>query len=299
MLRILCLSALILTSVVASAQDRSDDSVVKVRTELVNVLVSVTDQKGSLVHGLTQDDFEILENGIRQQINLFGHSDTVPLRMAVLFDLSLSVKPRLKFQKEAAARFFNSVLRPTDSAALFGFNHDVTIEQDFTSDKKQLISALKGLKSSGGTALYDAVFLASERLERGSGRRVIVILSDGLNMISRTTLEAALRMAEKADVAIYAIYTVNRLPEEPGVVSGEKLLQQICERTGGQLFFPENNYILDSVFEQLSQILRAQYTLSFYSNSEQNDGSYRKLEILLKRPDLKVRARKGYYAPKD
>lgn len=293
------LMALILVATTALAQEKPDDSVVKVRTELVNVLVSITDQKGSLVQGLTQDDFEILENGVRQEINLFGQSDTVPLRMAVLFDLSLSVKPRLKFQKEAAERFFNSVLRPMDSAALFGFNHDVTIEQDFTSDRKQLIAALKGLKSSGGTALYDAVFLASERLERGSGRRVIVILSDGLNMISRATLEAALRMAEKADAAIYAIYTVNRLPEEPGVVSGEQLLQQICERTGGQVFFAENSYALDSVFEQLSQILRAQYTLSFYSNSEHNDGSYRRLEVQVKRPGLRVRARKGYYAPKD
>ncbi len=290
---------LTLAALTVSAQERPDDSVVKVRTELVNVLVSVTDQKGNLVHGLTKNDFEVLENGIRQEINLFGQSATVPLRMAMLFDLSLSVRPRLKFQKEAAERFFSSVLRPVDSAALFGFNHDVTIEQDFTSDRKQLISALRGLKSSGGTALYDAIFLASERLERGPGRRVIVILSDGLNMISRTTLESALRMAEKADATIYAIYTVNRLSEEPGVVSGEKLLQQICERTGGQVFFPENSYALDGVFEQLSQVLRAQYALSFYSSSEQNDGSYRRLEVQLKRPDLKVRARKGYYAPKD
>ncbi|MCS6885328.1 MAG: VWA domain-containing protein [Acidobacteriota bacterium] len=291
---------LLLVSVSVIAQDEVEERILRVRTQLVNVLVSVVDQRGNLVKGLTRDDFEILEDGVRQEINLFGHSDTVPLRMAVLIDLSLSVKPRLKFQKEAAEKFFKSVLRPTDTAALFSFNHDVTLEQDFTSDKKALISALKRLKSGGGTALYDAIYLAAQRLSRStSGRRVMVILSDGINTVSKTTLDAALRMTERAEAVIYGIYTVNRLPEEPTVVAGENLLKQLCERTGGQVFFPSDSYVLEEVFEQLSQVLRAQYLISFYSNSERNDGSYRRIEVQVKDPTLKVRSRAGYYAPKD
>lgn len=275
-----------------------EDSVIKIKTSLISVLVSVTDQKGNLANNLLKDDFEILENGVPQEIQTFGREDSIPLRLALLFDISLSVKPRLKFQQQAATKFFKAVLRPVDKAALFSFSHDVIVEQDFTSDTNQLATATKELKAKGGTALYDAIYLASERLSKGTGRRVIVILSDGVNMISRTNLETSLRMAEKADAAIYAIYTVERLPVETGAVSGEDELKKICERTGGEVFFPKDTLDLDEVFKQLSAVLRAQYALSYTSNNEQYDGSYRKLDVKVKNPELKVRARKGYYAPK-
>src|SRR5204863_9732012 len=135
-------------------------------------------------------------------------------QLVVLFDVSSSVKPRLKFEQQAAVKFFRSVLRPVDRAALFAFNHDVTIEQDFTSDTESLASAARDLKAKGGTALYDAIYLAAEKLEKGPGRHVIVIISDGSNTISRTTLETALRMAERSDAAIYGIYTATRLSSE-------------------------------------------------------------------------------------
>jgi len=279
-----------------------DDSVVKVKTELVTVLVSVTDQKGNLVNNLSKDDFELLENTIPQEIFTVARENTAPLRLIVLFDTSVSVKPKIKFQQQAATKFFKSVLRPVDRAALLSFNHDVRIEQDFTSDVEALLKASRSLKAKGGTALYDAIYLAAQQLEKVSGRRVIVVISDGSNVISKTTLETALRLTERADAVIYGIYTATKLDEE-GATLGDKELEKICERTGGEVFFPKDINDLDDSFSRLAAVVRAQYVLTFYPANEQNNEqttvNYRALKVNVKNPDLKVRARKGYYASKD
>ncbi len=274
-----------------------DDNVVRIKTELVTVLVSVTDQKGNLVSNLSKEDFELSENNIAQEVFAVAKENTAPLRLVVLFDTSVSVKPKIKFQQQAATKFFKSVLRPVDQAALLSFNHDVVIEKGFTSDTEALADAARSLKAKGSTALYDAIYLASQQLEKVSGRRVIVIISDGANVISRTTLDTALKMAERADAVIYAIYTATRL-EEFGVVAGDKELEKICERTGGEVFFPNNINDLDESFSRLAAVVRAQYALTFYPSNEQQ-GNYRALKVNVKKPDLKVKARKGYYASQD
>ncbi len=284
------------------ATKSQDDSVVKVKTELVTVLVSVTDQKGNLVNNLAKDDFELLENTIPQEIFTVARENTAPLRLIVLFDTSVSVKPKIKFQQQAATKFFKSVLRPVDRAALLSFNHDVRIEQDFTSDVEALLKASRSLKAKGGTALYDAIYLAAQQLEKVAGRRVIVVISDGSNVISKTTLETALRLTERADAVIYGIYTATKLDEE-GATLGDKELEKICERTGGEVFFPKDINDLDDSFSRLAAVVRAQYVLTFYPANEQNNEqttvNYRALKVNVKNPDLKVRARKGYYASKD
>jgi Ca-activated chloride channel family protein len=281
-----------------------EDSLVNIRADLVTALVSVTDLQGNLINTLNKDDFEVLEDGVVQDISSFGRESTLPLNLVLLFDVSASVKPRLKFEQQAAIKFFKEVLRPVDRAALMSFNHDVTIEQDFTANIEVLTSAVRELKPKGGTALYDAIYLASQRLEKGNGRHAIVILSDGANTISRASLEKALRIAERADAVIYAIYTATRLPEEPGIVAGDKELEKICERMGGEVFFPKDLTSLDTIFSQLAALLRAQYAVSFYSKNEDRDGNYRTLKVNVKNPNfkigsLKIRTRKGYYAPKD
>ncbi|MBI4850479.1 MAG: VWA domain-containing protein [Acidobacteria bacterium] len=280
-----------------TSKPAQDDNVVRIKTELVTVLVSVTDQKGNLVSNLTKDDFELSENSIPQEIFTVSKENTAPLRLVVLFDTSVSVKPKIKFQQQAATKFFRSVLRPVDQAALLSFNHDVMVEKSFTSDIEALADATRSLKAKGGTALYDAIYLASQQLEKIQGRRVIVIISDGANVISKTTLDNALKMAEKADAVIYGIYTATRL-EEVGVVSGDKELEKICEKTGGEVFFPKDINDLDESFNRLAAVVRAQYALTFYPSTEQG-GSYRALQVNVKKADLKVKARKGYYASKD
>jgi Ca-activated chloride channel homolog len=277
-----------------------DDGIFKIRADLKTVLVSVTDSSGRLVNSLDKADFEIYENDLAQEIITFGRENTLPLQLVLLFDVSASVKPRLKFEQQAATKFFRAVVRPVDQAALFSFNHDVTVEKPFTNDIEALANATRSLKAKGGTALFDAIYLAAERLERVNGRRVIVVLSDGSNTISRTTMETALRRVESADAVIYGIYTAQRLTEtELGRIPGDKELEKICDRTGGEVFFPKNINDLDEQFIQLGAILRAQYALSYYSTNEKRDGTYRLTRISVKNPELKVRARKGYYAPKD
>lgn len=280
-----------------ASKPTQDDNVVRIKTELVTVLVSVTDQKGNLVSNLTKDDFELSENSIPQEIFTVSKENTSPLRLVVLFDTSVSVKPKIKFQQQAATKFFKSVLRPVDQASLMSFNHDVVVEKGFTSDVEALSDATRSLKAKGGTALYDAIFLASQQLEKIQGRRVIVIISDGANVISRTTLDNALKMTEQADVVVYGIYTATRL-EEFGVASGDKELEKICEKTGGEVFFPKDINDLDESFNRLAAVVRAQYALTFYPSNEQG-GSYRALQVNVKKADLKVKARKGYYASKD
>jgi len=274
-----------------------DDNVVRIKTELVTVLVSVTDQKGNLISNLTKDDFELTENSIPQENFTVAKENTAPLRLVVLFDTSVSVKPKIKFQQQAATKFFRSVLRPVDQAALLSFNHDVVVEKGFTSDVEALADAARSLKAKGSTALYDAIYLASQQLEKISGRRVIVIISDGANVISKTTLDTALKMAERVDAVIYGIYTATRL-EEFGATTGDKELEKICERTGGEVFFPNDINDLDESFNRLAAVVRAQYVLTFYPNNEQG-GNYRALKVNVKNPSLRVKARKGYYASKD
>lgn len=282
-----------------TTNSQQEENILKVKTELVTVLVSVTDQKGNLVNNLTKNDFELLDNNIPQEIVTLAKENTAPLRLVVLFDTSSSVKPKLKFQQQAATKFFKSVLRPIDQAALMSFNHDVMVEQDFTSDTEALLNATKSLKTKGTTALYDAIYLASKQLTKVTGRHVIVIISDGSNIVSKITLDAALKMAERVDAVIYGIYTAVRT-DEFGVSPGDKELEKICERTGGEVFFPKDVTDLDEGFARLTSILRAQYALAFYPNSEeQRDGNYRLLKVNLKEPGLKIKARKGYYAAKD
>jgi Ca-activated chloride channel homolog len=277
-----------------------DDGIFKIRADLKTVLVSVTDSSGKLVNSLGKQDFEVYENDAAQEIITFGRENTLPLQLVLLFDISASVKPRLKFEQQAAVKFFRSVVRPVDQAALFSFNHDVTVEKPFTNDTEALANATRSLKAKGGTALFDAIYIAAERLEKVNGRRVIVVLSDGSNTISRSTMETALRRVERADAVIYGIYTAQRLTEtELGRIPGDKELEKICDRTGGEVFFPNNVNDLDEQFIQLGAILRAQYALSYYSTNEKRDGTYRVTRVGVKSPDLKVRARKGYYAPKD
>jgi Ca-activated chloride channel family protein len=277
---------------------QQEDNVVKVKTELVTVLASVTDQKGNVVNTLTKDDFELMDNNIPQEVVTLARENTAPLRLVVLFDTSSSVKPKLKFQQQAATKFFKSVLRPTDQAALMSFNQDVMVEQNFTSDTEVLLNATRSLKAKGTTALYDAIYLASKQLEKTQGRHVIVIISDGANIVSRTTLETALKTAEKVDAVIYGIYTAVRL-DEFGATAGDKELEKICDRTGGEVFFPKEVNDLDESFARLTSILRAQYVLTFYPNTEEREGGYRLIKVNVKDPNLKIRARRGYYAAKD
>ncbi len=275
--------------------DTSADVVV--RTDYVTVLTSVNGAAGLPVSNLSDADFEIYEDGKLQVISRVGRQDDQPLRLALLLDISASVRNRLKFEQEAALDFFRRVLRPQDRAAFYAFNHDVYLRQDLTSSLSALEAAVRGLEARGATALYDAIFIAARRLEREPGRRVIIVVSDGQNTVSRVTRERALEEVNRTDAIIFGICPVIRTEYDDFLPPPDNDFDMLCRQTGGRVFMVTSLPELTTGFAQLEAELRAQYVLSYYSSNEARDGRFRRIEVRVKRPGVTVRARSGYYAP--
>ncbi|NLT65822.1 MAG: VWA domain-containing protein [Acidobacteria bacterium] len=280
--------------------ERISDQTYRVSVDLVNVLCSVFDKKtNSFVTNLTRDDFLIYEDNQPQEIRNFSRETDLPLTIAMLVDTSGSVTPKLKFEQEAAIAFFQSVMREKDRAMLVKFDSGVSMLQDFTNDPNKLADKIKKLKTGGGTTLYDAIYVTcDEKLIRETGRKAIIILSDGDDMSSRATLEQATEMALRAETTVFAVSISKGGFFGVGDKSeGDSILKEIANATGGRIFFPFKVEELDEAFRQISQELRSQYSLGYVSNNPGKRGEYRKIEIKVQEKDLKLSYRKGYYAP--
>jgi Ca-activated chloride channel family protein len=289
-----------------------DQDAIRINSDLVTVVATISRRSQNDPLDLRREDFEILEDGVRQEISNFSREAEQPLQMALLFDTSLSVSQKLDFERRAAAKFFERVMRRQDRAALFSFSTDIVVLQEFTGQVPMLVNALKQLRAQGATSLYDAVFLASEYLRPAQGRRVIVVISDGGDTTSQRTLLEALAAAQQSDVMIFAVFTGNRnFSENLRDLAGERALETMTTETGGLIFRPiatpgtqgqeiDERSIreLDLSFNDLAEQLRTQYTLGFFSTNDKRDGSFRKLAVNIKRPGYGARARRGYYAPK-
>lgn len=279
---------------------RIDDQTYRVSVDLVNVFCSVWDKDtNSFVTHLAKEDFAIFEDDKKQEISNFNRETNLPLTIALLVDTSQSVAPKLKFEQEAATNFFFSVLRERDRAMLVEFDSGVTLVQDFTNDANKLAKQIRSLRAAGGTALYDAIALScDEKLIREVGRKAIVILSDGEDMSSSATFDQALEMALKSEATIFAI-SVNRggFFGVGGSREGDRTLQRLAEETGGRVFYPFKVEDLEDAFQQINKELRSQYNLGYFSSNKLRDGSYRKVEIKIEEKGLRVRFRRGYFAP--
>jgi len=279
---------------------RVSDQTYRVSVDLVNVLCSVFDRDtNSFVTNLTRDDFSVYEDGKKQEIKNFARETNLPLTIAMLIDTSDSVAPKLKFEQEAAISFFLSVLREKDRAMLMEFDTGVTLLQDFTGDPNKLAKEIRKLKAAGGTALYDAIYMAcDEKLIRETGRKAIVIVSDGDDESSDTTISKALEMALRAESTIFVIsITKGGFFGVQGSPEGDAAMREITRETGGKVFFPIKLEELEDSFRQINQELRSQYSLGYYSTNTVRDGSYRKIDIKISDRNLKPSHRKGYYAP--
>ncbi len=279
---------------------RYDDQTYRVSVDLVNVFCSVWDKStNAFVTNLSRDDFAVYEDNRKQDIKNFSREMNLPLTLAFLIDTSQSVAPKLKFEQDAATSFFQSVLRDRDRAMLLEFDSGVTLVQDFTSDPNKMAKQIRTLRAAGGTALYDAIYLAcDQKLIRETGRKAIIILSDGEDQSSKTTLDQALEMALKAEATIFSI-SVNRggFFGVGDTKNGDRVLKQLAEETGGRSFFPFKVEELDDAFRQISQELRSQYNIGYLSNNPMRDGRYRKIEVRIDERGMKLNYRKGYYAP--
>jgi Ca-activated chloride channel homolog len=287
----------------ASKKSARDDQSYRVTFDvnLVNIPCSVLDKNtNAFVTTLTRGDFSIYEDNQKQEIRNFARESNFPLTIAMLVDTSASVAPKLKFEQEAATNFFQSILREKDRAMLVEFDSGVTLLQDFTSDPNKMAKQIAKLQAAGGTALYDAIYTAcDEKLIRESGRKAIIILSDGEDRSSDHTLKQAMEMALRAEATIFAIsvskggfFGVGDSQE------GDSVLKDMTQETGGKIFFPFKVEDLDAAFRQINQELRSQYNLGYVSSNLRRDGKYRKIEIRVQEKGFKLNYRKGYYAPK-
>jgi len=294
-------------------QSPQDNGVtVRINSDLVTVVTTISKISLNNPFDLNREDFEILEDGVPQVITNFAREAEQPLQLVMLFDLSLSISKKLDFQRRAAAKFFERVMRPQDQAALLAFSSDVVVLHEFTGHVPLLVNAMKQLKAQGSTSLYDAVYLAADYLKSTQGRRVIVVVSDGYDTTSQLSLEEALSNAQRSDVMIFAVFTGNQnLSEVLGDLLGGRALETLTSETGGVILCPlatpgtegeetdqQSIKELDLAFNELAKQLRTQYTLGFYSTNDKRDGSFRNLTVRIKKSGYTMHARRGYYAPK-
>lgn len=277
------------------------DQTYRVSVDLINVLCSVFDRKtDSFMTNLAREDFTLYEDGQPQEIINFARETDLPLTLAMLVDTSDSVTPKLKFIQDTATSFFQTVLRDRDRAMLVEFDSSVTLLQDFTNDPNKMARQIRKLQAAGGTALYDAIAMTcDEKLIRETGRKAIIIVSDGEDFSSRTDLRQALEMALRAESTIFSI-SISKgglFGTGDDTEEGDKILRQLAQETGGKVFFPIQAEDLDEAFRQINQELRSQYNLGYLSTSPRRDGSYRKIEIRVRDNNLKLNYRRGYYAP--
>jgi Ca-activated chloride channel homolog len=283
-----------------------DEKPLKLKADLVTVITSVTDSAGNQINDLAQRDFEVYEDNALQDIAGFYREGQIPLRLIFLFDTSSSIRHRFEFEQRAAALFFRNVMRPGDQAALMSVSTESKIELQFTPDVEQLITALGQLKPQGATALYDGMITAARYLRPSEGRHVMVVLSDGTDTVSTSTLAQALTEAQRSDMAIYAVHSTGVAPSASVQdLAGEFVMKAMCEDTGGRAFFPpiyedqkKETRDLDEIYKRLAAEVRAQFVLTYYSKSEAKPGTFKPIRVEVKRPGVQVRARRGYYTAK-
>ncbi len=292
----LCLS---LTGVEAQegADEREGQAPFRVEVDAVNVLAAVHDNETrEFVTDLTKEDFQIYEDGVLQTITNFTQQTDLPLTIALCMDTSSSVRLKLDFEKEAATDFLYAVMRPSDRAMLVEFDTGVTLLHDFTSNPNDLVREINLLKAGGGTSLYDAVYLVAEqKMLNEPGRKTVVILSDGADLTSKHSFEEMLRMAYKAEITVYAISTTRFGADIDH--EGDNALKQLTEVTGGTAFFPYSTDRLASAFQEVDQELRSQYNLTYVPTNKDRDGTFREIKVKVNRDGVRLRHRKGYFAP--
>jgi Ca-activated chloride channel homolog len=277
-------------------EEQRRSGVIRVETNLVSILVSVIDLKGEPVAGLTQDAFDLSENGVPQKIERFEAQTNRPLDLALMVDASMSTFKDAKFETDAAAHFVRQVVRPGDTLGVFEFSERVTELADFSGDVLQLQAAVKRIMPGSGTSMYDAVVLGSSALKRrGAGRRrAIVLVTDAGETTSYSKFEDARHTAIASDALLYSI-VIRPIKSESGrETAGEHALITITDSTGGAVFILDDLGQLDAMFDRIDRELRTQYLLGYYPNPVPPPGSDRHVQVKVKAGDV-VRYRKEYF----
>jgi VWFA-related protein len=293
-------------------EPQSQAPVIRTQVNLVNLFVTVRDKNKRIVTDLKQQDFKLSEDGQDQQIAFFSKEVTLPITLALLLDTSGSEQFMLGAIQDMGGRFMDRVLKKGDEALVMSFDTDVDLLSDFTDDRGQLDRAIRktrintpmsgGMINPGpvpnshvtGTALYDAIYLAcNEKLNTEAGRKAIVIVTDAQDEGSKVRLEEAIEAAQRTDTVVHIL-----LVADPHFGGNPGVAHKITEETGGRMIVANSEKHLAEAFDQISEELRSQYTLGYYPSNTSHDGKFRKIKVEMSDHDLKVLARKGYYAPK-
>jgi VWFA-related protein len=303
-----------------TAEPEQPITTLKVDVQVVNVYFNVKDKRGALIPNLNKEAFQVNEDGKPQTIKYFAADSNQPLTLGLLIDTSGSQTRVLPMEQEVGAAFLRDVLTPKDLAFLINFDISVNMIQDYTNDAVRLRRAMEktrindgggsgagGIAGAGqgtipvqrpkGTLLYDAVYLAStEKLAKESGRKAMVLLTDGGDQGSDETLANAIAAAQGSEVIVYVIMIADRANYMPG----DREMHKLADQTGGRVIDVGNNpKKLREAFDQIGAELRSQYMIGYVPTNTAADGKYRKLEVKPVDPEYKIQARKGYYAPKE
>ena len=301
----LILGVLLLTcaGLAQDAPARSESAeTLKVDVKLVNVFVTVTDAHSAPVGGLTKDNFSLLEDGQEQKISIFEKQSAVPLSIALAVDTSMSTRHDLPLEQSSAKRFAHTILRPVDALSVYGFSEYVNKSTDFTADLKRIDEGIDHIRLGAATALFDAIYVVSHALDRRQGRKVIVLITDGGDTISKVDYKEAVRAAEEAEAIVYSIIVVpieNSAGRETG---GEHALIQLSEDTGGKYYYATSMAQLDEAFQKISDELRTQYLLAYYPLRRTSFSDFRRIQVSVVGSTgtsaYRVRNRAGYYTVK-
>jgi Ca-activated chloride channel family protein len=283
--------------------DDQPNTTFKVNVKLVNVFATVTDQGGAPVSSLKQEDFKVYEDSKLQKIAVFHRESELPLSIVVAIDTSLSTRGDQHLELESARRFAHAILRPIDGLSLFQFSEIVDQVTPFTADLRVIDRAINRIHSGAATALYDTLYLGSDALLDRRGRKVMVVITDGGDTVSKTNYQEAVREAQQAEVILYSIIIVPIENSAGRDIGGEHALIQLSRDTGGKYFYASGLEQLDAAFRQISDELRTQYLIAYYPSARLSDSDFRRIEIKIDPDtkdystpgDLQVRHRTGYY----
>jgi VWFA-related protein len=275
---------------------------------VVNVLASVRDKKGTFIRDLSKSDFSLLEDGRPQNITYFSRETNLPLTLGLMVDTSMSQHRLMDTERGASYRFLDKMLRDQDEVFIMQFDMAVQLSQDLTSSRKQLEETLplvdtptrgelemEGMR--GGTLLYDAVVKASnDIMKKRTGRKALIVLSDGGENGSEATIEEAIDAAQLADTLIYSIRFADPAYQGFGGPSGASILKHLSKETGGGYYEVSKKQSLDQIFDMIQDELRSQYSMGYVPDRPVTVSEFRRIQLTTDKPGLVVQARDRYWA---
>ncbi len=269
---------------------------IRVNVNLVNVLVSVLDDKNRPAPDLPKEAFQLFEEGVEQKIDKFEPETSQPLDLAIMIDSSLSAHKEISFEQEAAAHFIRQVLRPGDRLSVFAFDENVTQLAAFSDNVAELQTAVRRMPAGAGTSIYDAVLLGSRALERRGTdrRRVIILVTDAGETTSTSDFDAARKEAVLSSTLLYTIVIPPVKNESGRNTAGEHALETMTDTTGGAMFYPDTPQELGAIFDRIDRELRTQYLLAYYPNPRGPAKTYRSIVVTVDPSTFHVRHRKSY-----